>query len=614
MLHSARQCPGSSAMRQMRNSWSLRGVLVLLAFSAVRAQQPPTFKSGVDLVRLDVTVVADDGAPVRDLGPDDFAIELNGQQRPVKSLQFIDYAAAPAAATTTTAPDFSTNTASAGRLTVVVVDEMSLVQGHEQELIESLITFLGRMFPQDRTALITLPGKTARVDFTSELATLREAAGRIRAWPVSARAPEPIRMDRRDGRMRTGFGPSTLTDLNPVADSLRAIVEALTPIDGPKSLVFIGDLPGGTTNLSTYYEFAQKAAEARVTLYAVRAAGVALDISTSTGINETADSSLNGLELIAGASGGVVLNAIARSVGIFDRIQRETTGSYVVGIEPLTGVPPDKAMKITVRVRRPGVAVRGPKQMLPPGRASVRKSAKATIGETLRQPRVATDLPLRLATYTARETGSDRLTLAIVTEVAGQSNPPARLTWGFEIREGHRVVADGFDQKSGEPSGATPRPGVLISSVSLKPGSYTLHYAVTDGQGRRGSVERPLNVALHGGAPISCSDLFVGEAVDKHFMPRVSFAPGTRQVVAFLELYSADTSRDVAVDFVLRNADGVVQNSGRVAAPPPDGSKRVVQATLAVDRLTPGIYHLSTHVIVDGAPTTIVRRSIVIGT
>jgi hypothetical protein len=52
---------------------------VVLALTASVQGQQPTFRSGVDLIRLDVQVVSDDGTPVADLTEDDFDIRVNGK-------------------------------------------------------------------------------------------------------------------------------------------------------------------------------------------------------------------------------------------------------------------------------------------------------------------------------------------------------------------------------------------------------------------------------------------------------------------------------------------------------------------------------------------------------
>jgi len=54
--------------------------LVLLALSRAQDPQQPrtTFKSTVDLVPVDVSVIDKNGRPVADLAPDDFTLAVDG--------------------------------------------------------------------------------------------------------------------------------------------------------------------------------------------------------------------------------------------------------------------------------------------------------------------------------------------------------------------------------------------------------------------------------------------------------------------------------------------------------------------------------------------------------
>ena len=63
-------------------------------------QTPPTFRSGVALVTIDVTVLDKDGKPVPGLTADDIEIKLNGKVQPIRALAFLQAAATPEKAAT----------------------------------------------------------------------------------------------------------------------------------------------------------------------------------------------------------------------------------------------------------------------------------------------------------------------------------------------------------------------------------------------------------------------------------------------------------------------------------------------------------------------------------
>ena len=73
--------------------------LVLSGWALLLAQQTgtgqvPTFRSGVELVTVDVGVVDRQGNPLRGLGADDFSVTVGGQPRRVVTAEYVDSAAA----------------------------------------------------------------------------------------------------------------------------------------------------------------------------------------------------------------------------------------------------------------------------------------------------------------------------------------------------------------------------------------------------------------------------------------------------------------------------------------------------------------------------------------
>ncbi len=130
-------------------------------------QQPPTFRSSVTLVTVDVVVLDRDGAPVAGLTADDFQIKLNGKVQPVRALSYVQVAEQAAALTVTDiAPTEAvgrrvvTNTTPVGesRLFVLMVDDLSFAPGGGKSLFAAASRFIARQPAGDYVGLTTSSG------------------------------------------------------------------------------------------------------------------------------------------------------------------------------------------------------------------------------------------------------------------------------------------------------------------------------------------------------------------------------------------------------------------------------------------------------------------------
>ena len=103
------------------------------------AQQPkPAFETRAELVLVDVNVVDREAKPLPTLTASDFTLEVNGQPRPIASVQFISTAptnTTPAAPREAAAS--SNETATTGRLLLFVVDEGSIRVGSARGILRT---------------------------------------------------------------------------------------------------------------------------------------------------------------------------------------------------------------------------------------------------------------------------------------------------------------------------------------------------------------------------------------------------------------------------------------------------------------------------------------------
>src|SRR5688572_24869226 len=156
------------------------GLSVLIgAAVAAQDQQAPTFRTTVDLVPVDVSVLDRTGRPVQGLEAKDFVLTVDGKPRRVASAQYVASVrgAGPAPATPT---HYSSNTSAAGgRMIMIAVDQANIGAGRGRVAMESARKFVQRLSPADRVGLVTLPGAGPQIDFTANHALVHAMLGRI---------------------------------------------------------------------------------------------------------------------------------------------------------------------------------------------------------------------------------------------------------------------------------------------------------------------------------------------------------------------------------------------------------------------------------------------------
>lgn len=149
----------------------------------------PTFRAGVDLLQLDVSVIDKTRRPVLGLNASDFTVSIDGKPQPIVAFKAVELtqAVAPASAGTATwlrgvPADVTTNAAPTGRLVAILIDDFSFGDAQvgimgirkARQVAQTVVDQLG---PEDRAAVIY--GMSARQSqgFTAERALLSAAIG-----------------------------------------------------------------------------------------------------------------------------------------------------------------------------------------------------------------------------------------------------------------------------------------------------------------------------------------------------------------------------------------------------------------------------------------------------
>ena len=561
-----------------------------LATAALTAQAPqqPVFRGGIEILTVDVTAIDNNtGRQVVDLTATDFIVEVDGNARTVASAEYVrsvDHlrvVGAPRKAAA--APDetfFSSNAkgAPSGRLIVLLVDQGNIRTGAARSVMNSAKKFVDTLEPEDRVAVIAVPGPGELVDFTTDHDKVRESLLRIvgQSTPMKARfnlsVTEAMAVYlRSDIRMALEVVMRECGQLVAAAEvercereveqdaaeivndirhrtqesiaGMRAVLKSLGNIEGPKAVILISEGLVFESLGSETDDLASVAADARASLDVLLLDVPQFDASQSmrpTTPREDRDLQVAGLEMLAGAARGSIYRVNTTAEFAFDRIARALDGFYLLGVESRPEDRNGRRHRIGVKTPRRGVTIRSRRSFL----ASV--SAKATspgdaVIRALKSPLPINDLPLRLSTWTYKEPGSRKIRVLVAAEVERLAEQPLDYTAGMVIigKDGRGLMPEtGLKKltvKDGDPGTA-----VFTGMMTVDPGTYRLALAMADSEGRVGSVTRTVTAFQMDGPAMAMGDLLIGTVSPgdrTSMLPAIEPTIATGQIAALMEVY-----------------------------------------------------------------------------
>jgi len=602
-------------------------------------QAPPTFRTGVDLVAVDVSVVDSTGRPVRGLEAGSFSLTVDGKPRRLASVQFISQETAPGAPLSSEPKvvPFSTNAGQGGgRMVLVVVDQGNIGPGSGRIVMDTVGRFLARLGPGDRTALAVIPGGMV-VNFTRHHALVRDAVGKVfgtnvplgrnrrvgitEALAIGRREPGVLQqvvdrecggpdddnaatctreiIEESDNLVRTAYA-TTATSLN----ALRSIIGRLAPIDGPKTVVLISEgliIDRQTEQISWVSD---ETSRARASVYGIRLIPPVFDVNDrrqnySAELDQ--DLAARGFDMLVGRARGAYFAVANRGEWAFDRLALEMTGYYLLGFEPEPDDRNGKSHAIGIKVNRPGVTVRARRQFVAPPASAARPSDDDIIKSVLAQPLLAEDVPLRVAVKSFKDPASDKVKLLVAAALGGPADVTTARAVGFLVTDDRgEVQAFSLDTS---PKVATPYVGATL----VNPGTYNLKLAVVDEQGRRGSVEHRLDARLRVGGPFRFGDFMLADGdVGKALVPKIEPRVSREVVTGYSEVYAADPARfdtaSVAFEVAREPNAPALASSPAVLGETADSGRRMIQGAVPVTGLEPGDYVLRAVVSVADRP------------
>lgn len=567
--------------------------LAAQAPQAPAAPQPPqVFRAGVEILTVDVTAIDNHtGRQVTDLTAKDFVVEVDGNPRQVASSEYVrsvdPLRIVGAPRKVVAKPDetfFSSNAkgAPSGRLIVILVDQGNIRTGAARSVMNNATKFVNTLEPEDRVAVIAVPGPGELVDFTSDHDKVRESLLRIvgQADPIKARfnisitealaiymrsdirlAAEVILREcgqaiaaaeaERCEREVEQDAAQIVNDIRHRTDAsiygMREVLKSIGNIEGPKSVILISEGLVFEGLGSETDELASLAADSRASLDILLLDVPRFDASQTvrpTTPREDRDLQVAGLEMLAGAARGTVYRINTTAEFAFDRISRAIDGFYLLGVESRPEDRNGRRHRISVKAVRKGVSIRSRRSFL----ASI--SGKATspidaVTRALKSPLPINDLPIKVATWTYKEPGTAKIRVLIAAEVERLAEQSLDYTAGMLLidRNGRGMMPETKLKKLAIKDGA-PGTAVFTGVMSVDPGSYRLGLAMSDSEGRVGSVSRGITAFQMNGPDLAMGDLLLGSvsgADRSGLLPAIEPAITAGQMGALLELYGGAT-------------------------------------------------------------------------
>ncbi|HEX6214816.1 MAG TPA: VWA domain-containing protein, partial [Vicinamibacterales bacterium] len=384
-------------------------VLAVLAGAALSGQQQPgqpVFRSGVELVTIDVVATGRDGRPVNDLKAADFELLEDGKPQEIRAFQFINFSTAPA--DPPPPPGVVTNDVEPGGIFALVLDEIGYYVTEVQDVRRAAERFLSRALqPHDHVAVVRSgvnSGFFLTADRTQAIESALSATGRRdRGMRLEqAGAVDAVGAGDFDTASPGTLGRNSFTVLEWVIDKLRPITARR------KAIIWIsrgGEMP---TNWETSLEIGQpigrneealrslinRARAANVAIYAVDPRGLVAPSASgrdNPGAQDFADVGTH-RDLASATGGRAIVNANDIDAAL-TRMAVENRAYYLLGYEPAPAGAAKKprARRIRVVTKAPGVEVLHRSLYLPGTEAST------AVPDLMASPLPIRDLPIAIA-------------------------------------------------------------------------------------------------------------------------------------------------------------------------------------------------------------------------
>lgn len=623
--------------------------LALAVTAAHSHAQTPVFRTGVDLIRVDATVLDANRMPVRGLTAADFTVLENGKPRPIVAFDAVDIPDPPPpapdeAAWVQTAPrDVISNRVDERRIFLIIMDDATLpMEPHIIERAKRIATdVVSRMSDSDRAAVVFTANSGKAQPFTADRSRLLTAINAMRGGNVLSLVPE--------------F--SGLSDPMYFMGAVRTITQSVETLlatpQGRKTLVLIstgvpqnpdGGIPQLSSMNSTRGEsdmqnwlreevgtLFRRAELGHVSVYAFDPGGATgledyaqlyylkYGASAQTAMLQASQYATRARDFLvdqANQTGGRAVVGTADPVAGVTQMFRESSSYYLIAFQSADTKPGRR--HIEIRTSRAGVTVetRQNVELMAPAKPGKSKPVNPLV-QSISGVLPEGNLPMRVSATSVAAPNGDGAMVAITLGIH-QPVENVRSTEKLEVQvnayqtDGTFVAGTRLDAqlvlRATDTGGAQFE---LLSKLPLKPGRYQLRIAATcPALNIRGSVFADLDVPDFAKAVVSLSNIALTMTPATASGPANAFAGllpvvptshrdfiGNEHVSIFTRAYQGGKQPLVPIDIsaYVENARGRRMFSRSETLTPPPGNDRSTDYAfeLAIDALSRGDYLLT---------------------
>jgi VWFA-related protein len=365
-----------------RSNVAIVAVLLLITAALVSTQDPPapqgraqpSFRTGVNVVRVDVIVTDDDGNPLTDLAKDEFEIVEDGRPQMIDLFRQIRI--------DSTAPEVSrprqvltrdTEEREASRddvrIFAILLADYQVCAERSRLVRDALTTFINKLGPNDLVAvmhpLTSVRDLAFTYDHESILQTIQRFEGRRGDYV-------PRNLIEQEHSKQMGGAEAIRHAV--VRDALKGLAVRLGSMrEGRKSVIFVseGFPPGWFADPRQLREITQEANRHNTSIYAIDPRGlVASDGDVASSIRPGCGRAPTSMrlrltqdtlrELADDTDGRAIVNRNSLSEGLA-QLLRDSSLYYLLGYSSTSTQADGKFHQIRVRVKRPKVDVRARK-------------------------------------------------------------------------------------------------------------------------------------------------------------------------------------------------------------------------------------------------------------